>query len=184
MVEIFGDSDVYSIANLDQKAATILLRGAVTKSLDPSSNNLDGPKNQPMMPIAWLREYTAPNGNTKGQAFCTTMGSSTDFADENLRRLVVNASLALTGQKVPAKADVDYVDPITPTAYSAVNEKDFYKKRNLKPDDYSLGNSPRTGLPGQAPETSALEEEKKRMIRSATPSKTSQALLAAPAPKP
>ncbi len=121
--EIFGDSDVYGIANLDQAVATILLRGAVTESLDPASKNLEGPKNNPMMPLAWLREYTAPNGTTKGKAFCTTMGSSTDFADEDLRRLVVNAAFHLTGQKVPAKADVNYVDPFSPTFYSAIGAK-------------------------------------------------------------
>ena len=42
--EIFGTTDVYGIANLDQNAATILMRGAVTETLDPSSKNLDGPK--------------------------------------------------------------------------------------------------------------------------------------------
>ena len=60
--EIFATTDVYGIANLDQKAATILLRGAVTESLDPPSKAIEGPKNNPMMPLAWLREYTAPNG--------------------------------------------------------------------------------------------------------------------------
>ncbi|MEY3894846.1 MAG: hypothetical protein RLZZ214_365, partial [Verrucomicrobiota bacterium] len=34
--EIFATTDVYGIANLDQSAATILLRGAVTESLDPA----------------------------------------------------------------------------------------------------------------------------------------------------
>ncbi len=147
--EIFATTDVYGIANLDQKAATILLRGAVTETLDPASKNLDGPKNNPMMPLVWLREYTAPNGTTKGKALCTTLGASTDFADEDLRRLMVNASLDFTGLKVPAQADVSYVDPFQPTNYSAIGQKDYYKERNLKPADYVLGKSPATGLPGQ-----------------------------------
>ncbi len=159
--EIFGDSDVYGIANLDQAAATILLRGAVTESLDPASKNLEGPKNNPMMPIAWLREYTSPNGTTKGKAFCTTMGSSTDFADEDLRRLVVNAAFHLTGQKVPAKADVCYVDPFKPTFYTAIGEKDYYKNLNRKPSDYELGKSPATGLPGKKPDAAAPDSSKK-----------------------
>ncbi len=147
--EIFATTDVYGIANLDQKAATILLRGAVTESLDPASKNIDGPKNNPMMPLAWLREYTAPNGKTKGKALCTTLGASVDFADEDLRRLIVNAVFHLTGLNVPAKADVGYVDPFAPTNYSAISAKDYYKTRNLKPDDYVLGKSPATGLPGK-----------------------------------
>jgi len=142
--EIFATTDVYGIANLDQHAATILLRGAVTQSLDPSSKNVEGPQNSPMMPLAWLRDYTAPNKTAKGKAFCTTLGASMDFADEDLRRLFINASLHLTGLKVPAKADVNVVDPFKPSGYSAINDKDFYKNRNLKPDDYALGKSPAT----------------------------------------
>jgi mono/diheme cytochrome c family protein/glucose/arabinose dehydrogenase len=150
--EIFAPTDVYGIANLDQNDATILLRGAVTETLKPDSKNLDGPKNNPMMPLAWLREYTAPNGSAKGKAFCTTLGASTDFADEDLRRLVVNAALFLTGQEVPEKADAGYVDPFEPTNYSAIGAKDYYQKRNLKPGDYALGSSPATGMPGDKPE--------------------------------
>ncbi|MES2474420.1 MAG: ThuA domain-containing protein [Verrucomicrobiota bacterium] len=145
--EIFATTDVYGIANLDQEKATILLRGAVTETLDPMSKNLDGPKNNPMMPLAWLRDYTAPNGTSQGKAFCTTLGASTDFADEDLRRLMINAALFLTGQAVPGKADVETLDAFEPTGYSAIGEKDYYQKRNLKPADYGLGKSPATGLP-------------------------------------
>ena len=144
--EIFATTDVYGIANLDQKAATILLRGAVTESLEPASKNLDGPKNNPMMPLVWMREYTAPNGTAKGKALCTTLGASVDFADEDLRRLIVNGVFHLTGLKVPEKAEVSYIDSFTPTNYSAINAVDYYKTRNLKPDDYMLGKSPATGL--------------------------------------
>ena len=158
--ELFATTDVYGIQNLDQKAAIILLRGAVTENLNSWSKNVVGPKNNPMMPIAWLKDYTSPDKTTKGRAFCTTLGSSTDFADENLRRLVVNASLSLTGQKIPAKADVTYIDPFQPTEYSAINEKDFYKKRNLKPGDYVLGKSPATGLPVADPDQSSIDSKR------------------------
>jgi mono/diheme cytochrome c family protein/glucose/arabinose dehydrogenase len=142
--EIFGPTDVYGIANLDQTTATILLRGEVTESLDPASKAVAGKKNDPMMPLAWLREYTAPNGTAKGQAFCTTLGASVDFADEDLRRMIVNAAYHLTGLKVPAKADVGYVDPFQPTFYGNLSN-DYYKKLNRQPADYALGRSPATG---------------------------------------
>ena len=145
--EIFGPTDVYTVSNLDLKSATLLLRGAVTETLDPKSPAIAGKKNDPMMPLAWLREYTAPNGSSKGAAFCTTLGASVDFADEDLRRLVVNAAFALTKQPVPAKADVAYVDPFEPTFYKGQGSA-HYKTRNLKPDDYALGKSPATGLEG------------------------------------
>ena len=156
--EIFATTDVYGIANLDQKAATILLRGAVTDSLDPTSKAIDGPKNNPMMPLAWLREYTAPNGTAKGKALCTTLGASVDFTDEDLRRMVVNAAHFLTALKVPEQADVSFMDPFQPTNYSAISEKDYFKNRNLKPNDYVLGKSPATGLPGKAPKPAADDQ--------------------------
>lgn len=156
--EIFAKSDVYGIANLDQNAATILLRGAVTTGLDSSSNPIPGPKNNPMMPLAWLREYTAPNGTAKGKAFCTTLGASVDFADEDLRRLIINASLHLTGVKVPDRADAAYVDPFEPTMYGFINDANYFKERNLKPGDYSLGKSPITGLPGQEKKPAKAEK--------------------------
>ncbi len=72
-----------------------------------------------------------------------------DSAD--LMIMVVNATFHLTGLKAPAKADVTPVDTFQPTEYSAINSQDFYKTLNLKPDDYALGKSPATGLPGEAP---------------------------------
>ena len=155
--EIFGPSDVYTVSNLTP-AATLLLRGAVTETLDPASKNIEGPKNNPMMPLAWVRDYTSPDGKKQGKAFCTTMGTSQDFADEDLRRLFINAALHLTGQKIPDKADAAPVDPFEPTGFKNISEKaspGFYKTRNLKPADYALGKSPATGLPGAAPTPAA-----------------------------
>ncbi len=145
--EIFGPSDVYTVANLDLKSATILLRGAVTETLDPTSKAIEGPKNNPMMPVAWLYGYTAPNGTKNGRAFCTTLGASVDFADEDLRRLIVNAAHHLVGLGVPAKADVGYVDSFAPTFYGFIRAAGYYQKRNLRPASYALGQSPVTGLP-------------------------------------
>jgi hypothetical protein len=141
--EIFATTDVYGIRNLDLASTSLLLRGAVTESLDPASKAVSGQKNEPMMPLAWLREYTAPNGTTKGKAFCTTLGASVDFADEDLRRLIVNAAFHLIGRKVPEKADVAYVDPYEPTFYGGL-PSDYYKKLNRRPADYALGKSPAT----------------------------------------
>lgn len=159
--EIFGPSDVYTVSNLDQAAAVILLRGAVTETLDPTSKNIEGPKNNPMMPLAWLRDYTSPDGKKTGKAFCTTLGTSEDFADEDLRRLFINTALHLTGQKIPDKADVTPVDPWVPTRFKNIQTKDFYKNRNLKPSDYVLGQSPATGLPQEAPKPAAPPAPKK-----------------------
>ena len=95
------------------------------------------------MPLAWLREYTAPNGTTKGKAFCTTLGASVDYADEDLLRLTGNAVYHLLGMKVPDKMDVAYVDAFEPSFYAGLNAA-HYKKLNRKPADYALGKSPAT----------------------------------------
>lgn len=69
-----------------------------------------------------------------------------DFADEDLRRLVVNAAYHLVGTQVPEKADVAYVDAFEPTFYGN-NSGDHYKKLNRKPADYALGKSSMTAWP-------------------------------------
>jgi type 1 glutamine amidotransferase len=143
--DVFALSDVYTVSNLDEKKATILLRAAVTETMEPSSKPISGPKNNPLQAAAWLRDYTAPNGTAKGQAFCTTMGSSIDFKSEDLRRLVVNAAYDLTKLPVPAKANVEFVDPFEPTMFGFNSNAGFYEKRALKVSDFKLGSSASTG---------------------------------------
>ena len=148
--EIFAPSDVYGVSHLTS-ADTILLRGAITESLDPESKILtDDKRNKPMQPLAWLHSYTAPNG-TNGHSFCTTAGASVDFVDEDLRRLIVNASIQLTGGEVPEKANVEYVDPFYPTFYGFINDQTYYKTQNLKPEDFGLGKSPHRDDPAGSP---------------------------------
>lgn len=147
--DVFAASDVYTVKNLTDDA-TILLRGAVTDSLDPASEPIAGPKNDPMMPLAWIREYESPSGTT-GQAFCTTMGASVDFVSEDARRLVVNAALYLTGQDVPESADVSFVDPYYPSFYGFVGSE-FWEERNLRPSDFALGRTPVAKDPPGSPE--------------------------------
>ena len=84
---IFGTTDVYG-AN-PPADSTILLRGEVTKTLQPDSQAVKGKKNNPMQPIAWTRDYKNAAGKTN-KILTTTMGAATDLTDENLRRLVVN----------------------------------------------------------------------------------------------
>ncbi|MDA1231004.1 MAG: ThuA domain-containing protein [Planctomycetota bacterium] len=139
--DIFAPSDVYGVSHLTD-ADTILLRGGITESLDPESKILAyDDRNKPMQPLAWLHTYTAPNGK-EGHSFCTTAGASLDFVDEDLRRLIVNASIQLTGGQVPEKADVDYVDPFYPTFFCFINDKEYYKTMNMKPEDFGLGKAP------------------------------------------
>jgi len=54
--DVFAASDVYGVSHL-QAESTILLRGAVTESLDPTSEPIAGKKNDPMQPLAWIRPF-------------------------------------------------------------------------------------------------------------------------------
>lgn len=148
--EIFAPSDVYGVTHLTD-ADTILLRGAITETLDPESRTLtNDARNKPMQPLAWLHSYKAPDGK-EGHSFCTTAGAAVDFVDEDLRRLIVNASIQLTGGEVPDKADVDYVDPFYPTFYGFINDPNYYKTLNWKPADFALGKAPHREDPPGSP---------------------------------
>lgn len=148
--DVFAPSDVYGVIHLTD-ADKILMRGAVTASLDPKSENVDDKRNQPMQPLAWLHSYQSPDGKVTGQSFCTTAGASVDFVSEDLRRMVINAALHLTGRDVPLKADVDYVDPFYPSFYGFINDKTYWKETNIKPADFGLGKSPSLPDPKGSP---------------------------------
>ncbi|SHK11817.1 putative membrane-bound dehydrogenase domain-containing protein [Rubritalea squalenifaciens DSM 18772] len=128
--EIFGTTDVYGANPL--KPSTILLRGQVTKTLDPKSPALEGKKNDPMQPIAWTREFKHEDG-TVNRILTTTMGAATDLVDEDLRRLVVNGVYWGLKMDVPAKADVTLPGAWNPSPYSFK----AYQK-NKKPEDFLI----------------------------------------------
>ncbi len=148
--ELFAPSDVYGVIHLGP-TDQVLMRGAVTESLDPKSPNIAGPKNDPMQPLAWIHQYQRPNGSGTGTAFCTTAGASVDFVNPGLRRLIVNAAYSLTGRKVPDMADVDFVDPFYPSFYGFINDKSYWKELNRKPEDFGLGKSPTQPDPPGSP---------------------------------
>ena len=137
---VFAPSDVYRVRGLEEDDL-ILLRGAVTETLDPSSPNLEGKKNDPLQPSSWLRPYVAPNG-TKGMSFCTTMGASVDLVSEGLRRIIVNAAFYLNGLEVPPSANVAYVDPFYPTFYGFIKDTTFWPTQNKTAADFGQGKSP------------------------------------------
>jgi hypothetical protein len=112
---IFGTTDVYGASPLEP--STILLRGEVTKTLDRASPALEGKKNTPMIPIAWVREFKN-TGKTPNRVLTTTMGAATDLTEENLRRLVVNGVYWGLNMEVPAKAEVVAPTNWTPTEYT------------------------------------------------------------------
>jgi hypothetical protein len=143
--DVFTPSDIYGIKRVKPDNATILMLGAVTASLDPASENIDGPKNDPMQPFVWLREYRSPKGKV-GKVLGTTAGASVDFECVDLRRLIVNGAYFLTGMSVPDEADVTPIDKYQPSFYGFYKEKGFFKERNLRVSDFKLGSSAKSIL--------------------------------------
>ena len=149
--DVFAPSDVYGVTHLTE-ADTVLLRGAVTETLDPASKPIEGDKNSPMQALAWLHTYKTPDGHGEGRSFCTTAGASVDFVSEDLRRLIVNAAYHLTGRDVPSNADVTFVDPFYPSFYGFIREKNYWKDAHLKLSDLGLGKTPHLPDPKGSPE--------------------------------
>ena len=131
--DIWGPTDVYTVSHLPQDA-TVLVWGQVLSGMKPTDPPVEGPKNQPMMPLAWMRHYAGERGKTS-RIFTTTMGAAVDFESEDLRRLLVNAAYwaVRLEKKIPSRADVDYVGEYKPSWFG------FGKfKPGLKPADLAL----------------------------------------------
>jgi hypothetical protein len=131
--DIWGPTDVYGVKNLTDDAK-VLVYGQVLDGMSPDDKPVEGPKNDPMMPLIWLKEYQSESGNTS-QVICTTIGASVDLQSEDLRRLLVNAcywALGLADQ-IPPEANVEYVGDYEPTFYGF---GEF--KPGLKPSDLEL----------------------------------------------
>ncbi|MHC1765983.1 MAG: ThuA domain-containing protein [Verrucomicrobiia bacterium] len=131
--DIWGPTDVYTIAHLPADAK-VLVWGQVLEGMKPTDKPVTGPKNNPMMPLVWIRDYKGDTGNTS-RVICTTIGAAVDFASEGLRRLFVNACYWGVGleDKIPAKSDVAYVGEYKPSYFGFGT---FIK--NVKPADLEL----------------------------------------------
>lgn len=126
--DVWGFTDVYTVSSLDARS-TVLLYGLSTQALDPAS---PPNYNKSIMPIAWTRDYVGEAGK-HSRIFTTTLGSSVDLQNEDLRRMIVNASFWGLGMenKIADKANVDPVGNYQPIMFG------FGKyKKGMKPADY------------------------------------------------
>ena len=115
---VFGPTNVYESPLPPLGDGEVLMYGEVVAGLRPDDPAVEGAKNDPMMPIAWMRSYELREGN-RGRAFTLTMGASEDLESEGVRRLLVNAVYWLTGVKdgILSEAGVDYVGDYQPTPF-------------------------------------------------------------------
>ena len=130
---IWGPTDVYGVVHLP-KDAKVLVWGQVLSGMKPTDPPVEGKRNDPMMPLVWMRDYTGESGKTS-KTVTTTMGAAVDLESEGLRRLLVNACYWAVGleEKIPAKANVNYVGEFKPSFFG------FGKfKPGVRPDDLRL----------------------------------------------
>ncbi len=116
--DIWGPTDVYTVKIPLPGDSMPLVVGQVLKGMDSADNPLEGPKNDPMMPIAWVKTYQGDSGKT-GRVFTTTMGASQDLASEGVRRMLVNASYWAVGleDKIAAKSNVETIGSYKPLPF-------------------------------------------------------------------
>lgn len=134
---VFGPSDVYGVRALPA-GTEVLLRGLVLSGMQPDDPPLAGPKNDPAMPLAWVRTFTGPQGDNN-RVFCTTMGASVDLVDQGLRRLLVNATYWACGleDRIDPQADVDPPGDYQPSFFGFFNQnRNHFKDLRLTPVDF------------------------------------------------
>jgi len=137
VTNLWAPTDVYAVAHLP-KDATVLVWGQVLSGMKPSDPPVEGAKNNPMMPLVWLRDYDSGHDHVS-HILTTTMGAAVDLQNEGLRRLLVNAAYWCVGlsQQIPPQTDVAYVDDYKPLWFG------FGKfARGVKPDDLVLKRQP------------------------------------------
>jgi len=135
--DVWGPTDVYTVRNTLPNDSKVLMLGQVIEGMQPADTPLEGPKNDPMMPIAWTRSYRGINGAV-GRVFTTTMGAATDLESEGLRRLLVNATYWCVGLegKIAGKTNVETVGEYKPLPFG------FGKyKKGMTPSDHAFGAS-------------------------------------------
>ncbi|MCG8512013.1 MAG: ThuA domain-containing protein [Rhodospirillales bacterium] len=133
---IWGDTDVYTIRLPLPGDSKPLVMGEVLAGMKPDSPPVEGPKNDPMMPVAWTKTYQLPGGE-KGDVFTTTMGSADDLDNAPFRKLLVNASYWAVGleERIPSQgAKVDLVGD-NPTDRYGFHDNAYWIKKDARPSD-------------------------------------------------
>ncbi|MGQ9650504.1 MAG: ThuA domain-containing protein [Phycisphaerae bacterium] len=132
--DIWGPTDVYTVRLPLPGDSKPLILGQVLEGMKPTDRPVLDKKNDPMMPVAWIKTYQGEKG-LAGRVFATTMGAATDLESEGLRRLLVNAAYWCLGMedKIPPRANVEIVGEYKPSPFGFAGHK-----KGVKPSDYSM----------------------------------------------
>jgi hypothetical protein len=132
--DIWGPTDVYGVRLPLPGDSKPVVLGQVLEGMKFDDKPVETKKNDPMMPVAWIKSYKSPNGK-EGRVFTTTMGASQDLTAEGTRRMLVNACYWAVGleDKVPDKSKVDIVGDYKPTPFKF----NGYTK-GVKPEEHQI----------------------------------------------
>lgn len=132
--DVFGPTDVYTVNLPLPGDSKPLVMGQVVAGMKPTDPPLEGKKNDPMMPVTWIKTYTTEAGKT-GRVFTTTMGAATDLEYEGTRRMLVNGCYWAVGldDKIPDKSNVDLVGEYKPLPF-----KFNGFKKGVKPEEHEI----------------------------------------------
>ncbi len=119
---IFCHTDVNAVKRLT-KDDVVLFHGQVLSGLKPTDPPVQDDRKDVRMPFAWFKTYAAPS-DRQGRSFTTTAGASLDWLSEDLRRLMVNAMLSLTGHEkdIPPKTNVNFIDDYRPKPTGSLSD--------------------------------------------------------------
>jgi hypothetical protein len=134
--DVFGPTDVYRIRLPLPGDSRTLLVGQVVASKQPDAKAVEGPKNDPMMPLAWVKTYAGRDGK-KGRAFTSTIGAAADLENEGVRRLLVNGVYWALGleDKIPARSNIELVGAYKPEPFLKFDDQ---HRKGLRPADLRL----------------------------------------------
>ena len=151
-VSIWGPTDVYGVREPIDGDAEILVRGqSIDRAGEYDENDRnygmretdntisvnsklrkempDFNPNATMPPIIWTKTYQLENGKM-GKSLTSTIGSSTDMLDEEVRRVFVNGVYYLLDLEVPEKSNVDFVGTYDPSAF-AFHSDVYWEEKGL-----------------------------------------------------
>ena len=116
--DIWGPTDVYGVRLPLPGDSQPLVMGQVVADMTPEGAAVEGKKNDPMMPVAWIKTYETESGK-KARVFATTMGAASDLPSEGLRRLLVNAAYWAVGleDQIGDESDVALVGDFQPSKF-------------------------------------------------------------------
>ena len=141
--DIWDPSDVYGVRLPMLDGIRPLVLGAVLSGMNPDDKPLPPrttdngkviDKNNPMMPIAWIRSYKSNSGK-EGRVFTTTLGTSQGFETEGTRRLLVNACYWAVGieGKIRPGSNVGLVGTYEPSRFGSNAHK-----KGVRPRDHRM----------------------------------------------